>query len=185
MVYGLVTLATYTPLPPPLLPTASGTIPGCYLHENPGKYTKVCRYLANQYGISTDQPFAWNPSLQTSALVLCHRATVTVFCKKAPSDDITTYCYPEMNTTEAGTASSCNCFSYVMLDDAYNDYEITMSELLAWNFWLTGNCDTALYANLEESATRAVCIGTSTASPAPTALPEARTHTTAFRAKFD
>jgi hypothetical protein len=60
-----------------------------------------------------------------------------------------------------------------------------MSELLAWNFWLTGNCDTALYANLEESATRAVCIGTSTASPAPTTLPEARTHTTAYRAKFD
>jgi hypothetical protein len=38
----------------------------------------------------------------------------------APSDDITTYCYPEMNDTEAGTASNCNCFSYVMLDDAYN-----------------------------------------------------------------
>jgi hypothetical protein len=38
----------------------------------------------------------------------------------APSDDITTYCYPEMNATETGTASNCNSFSYVMLDAAYN-----------------------------------------------------------------
>jgi hypothetical protein len=40
--------------------------------------------------------------------------------RESTPDDITTYCYPEMNDTEAGTASNCNCFSYVMLDDAYN-----------------------------------------------------------------
>ncbi|KAG2019056.1 hypothetical protein GB937_005347 [Aspergillus fischeri] len=101
---------------PPLLPTAPGTILGCYLYKNPGKYTELCQF---------------------------------------------------------------GC------DDFASAYEITISELLAWNSWLMGNCGTALYANLEESATRAVCIGTSTASLEPTTLPETTAHTTAYRAKYD
>jgi hypothetical protein len=48
--------------------------------------------------------------------------------------------------------------------DFIDDYNITKTELLAFNPWLTGDCDTALVANLDETATRAVCIGTGTAS---------------------
>lgn len=34
---------------------------------------------------------------------------------------------------------------------------------MAWNPWLAGDCDTALYANLDSSDHRAVCIGVSSA----------------------
>ncbi|PKX89321.1 uncharacterized protein P174DRAFT_435426 [Aspergillus novofumigatus IBT 16806] len=95
---------------PPLLPTAPGTIPGCYLYDTPANYGR---------------------------------------------------------------------------DDFASVYEITMSELLAWNSWLMRDRDTALYANIEESVTRAIYMGTSTASPASITLPETRAHTTAYQAKFD
>jgi D-hexose-6-phosphate mutarotase len=39
-----------------------------------------------------------------------------------------------------------------------------MTELVSWNPWLTGNCDSALFAGLNDTATRAVCIGTGTAT---------------------
>jgi hypothetical protein len=41
------------------------------------------------------------------------------------------------------------------------------------------------YANLDESAARAVCIGTSTANPAATTLPKTTAHNTAYRAEPD
>jgi hypothetical protein len=37
-----------------------------------------------------------------------------------------------------------------------------MAEFVLWNPWLTGDCDTALYANLDETETRAFCVGTGT-----------------------
>lgn len=40
--------------------------------------------------------------------------------------------------------------------------------MLAWNPWLAGDCDTELYANLNQSDTRAVCIGINTSATATT-----------------
>lgn len=43
---------------PALLPTASGTISGCYEYGNPANYTTLCRFYAGLNGISTDQLLA-------------------------------------------------------------------------------------------------------------------------------
>lgn len=43
--------------------------------------------------------------------------------------------------------------------DIEADVEITETELLTWNPWLAGDCDTELYTNLDSSDYRAVCIG--------------------------
>lgn len=52
-------------LPPEtLLLNASGTIEGCLKYQNPGKYTTLCRYLAWENDVSTDNLFDWNPSLE-------------------------------------------------------------------------------------------------------------------------
>lgn len=53
-------------------------------------------------------------------------------------------------------------------------------ELLAYKgLWYSA------YANLNESATRAICIGMGTATPAPIILSETTTLTTAYIAEFD
>lgn len=38
-------------------------------------------------------------------------------------------------------------------------YGVKLAELLAWNSWLSADCDAALFANLNSTASRAVCIG--------------------------
>jgi hypothetical protein len=124
-----------------LVPMANMAV---YLYENLSMYIKFCRYLTYLYGISTDHLLAWNPTLDTnitncilsssnSFCVLPHENSIFGFKKRrldcenrdlieaAPSDDTTTYCYPEMNATEAGTASNCNWFRYVMLGGAYDN----------------------------------------------------------------
>lgn len=40
--------------------------------------------------------------------------------------------------------------------------------MLAWNPWLTGDCGTELYANLDTSNFRAVCIGVDTSATTTT-----------------
>lgn len=61
--------------------------------------------------------------------------------------------------------------------DIEEDVDVTEAELLAWNPWLAGDCDTQLYFNLTENDVRSVCIGidtnatttsTSSTSAAPT-----------------
>lgn len=43
--------------------------------------------------------------------------------------------------------------------DLASDYSVTLSQLTAWNTWLSSDCDTALFAGLSAEDTRAVCIG--------------------------
>ena len=47
-------------------------------------------------------------------------------------------------------------------------YGVKLEDLLAWNTWLLGDCDTALWANLSSTASRAVCIGVGSKSAAAT-----------------
>lgn len=55
---------------------------------------------------------------------------------------------------------------------------------MAWNTWLLGDCDTALWANLSSTASRAVCIGVGSKSAAATTTistgSETATSTTVF-----
>ncbi|KAJ5426043.1 hypothetical protein N7465_001113 [Penicillium sp. CMV-2018d] len=164
----------YIYTPTALLPTASGTIPDCYEYENPFN-TTPCRYLAWDHEISTDQLFAWNPSLDTNistcTLDPAHSYCVLQYQNSTDSSILSeTNCLP-INATESDTVANCNCFGMVdgyadkeeaTCSEFISDYNITMTELILWNPWLTGDCDTALYANLDETATRAVCIGTGT-----------------------
>jgi len=106
----------------------------------------------------------------------------------------TAYCLP-VNTTEAGTASTCNCFTQVSgyqnnsgksqsvydlsaskllsadfqsgydCEELASDFSITLSQLTTWNTWLGSNCDTALYAGLDADHTRAICIGVNASAP--------------------
>lgn len=64
---------------PALLPTASGTIPGCYEYENPSNYTSQCVDLASGYGISMKQLVAWNPSLVNNATT-CNLNMANSYC---------------------------------------------------------------------------------------------------------
>lgn len=162
----------------PVLPTAPGTIPDCYMYEDASNWTKPCRFLAWSNGITTDELFAWNPSLErnvsTCVLDQSHSYCVLQYQNSSQSSQSfgISLCWP-INATEPNTVSNCDCFGIVAgydAEDEYScstfmdDYNITKAELLAFNPWLTGDCDTALFANLDETATRAVCIGTKTAA---------------------
>lgn len=51
-------------------------------------------------------------------------------------------------------------------------------ELMTWNPWLAGDCDTALYANLTDNDSRAVCIGVGSATSTTTTTTMTASETT-------
>ncbi|CDM37952.1 hypothetical protein DTO013E5_10197 [Penicillium roqueforti] len=165
-----------------LLPTASGTIPDCYDYENPSNYTSECVAMATFWGITMKQMVTWNPSLVNNAST-CELNKENSYCilryenSTASTEDTDSgLCLP-MNATEAGTAFNCNCFTSVDLsysdvytcDDIIYDYSLTMDDLVSWNSWLEGDCDTALYASLNATDDRAICIGVGSAAATTTA----------------
>ncbi|KAJ5136402.1 hypothetical protein N7448_004956 [Penicillium atrosanguineum] len=164
----------------PLLPTASGTISGCYDYENPSNYTSQCVDMAAGYGISMKQLVAWNLSLENNAST-CNLNMANSYCilryenSTASTEDTDITCWP-ITATETGTASNCNCFTLIDMsdspdytcDDLVYDYSLTLAELVSWNSWLAGDCDAALYANLKVTDERAVCIGVGSASTSKT-----------------
>ncbi|KAE8353839.1 hypothetical protein BDV28DRAFT_132335 [Aspergillus coremiiformis] len=168
--------------PPPLLPTAAGTIPGCYEYANPNEDLIRCRDFAGVNDVSPDQLFAWNPSLErnvsTCTLQLDHSYCVKQYKNSTARPTYSySYCVLDLSVDiiEPGTAPNCNCFNYVEWGDDYTcqdfalDYEITVSQLLAWNSWLVRDCDAALMGNLNKTSTRAVCVGVGNApSTTPT-----------------
>ncbi|KAE8150567.1 hypothetical protein BDV25DRAFT_172050 [Aspergillus avenaceus] len=133
---------------PTLNPTAPGTIPDCYLYENPSYYTTLCRDLGRDNDVTVEDLSEWNPSLTNNA------ANCTVSSSYS-------YCVQKY---ENSTSSS---------------YGVTVAELLAWNTWLSGDCDTALVANLNTTSTRAVCIGVG--SKSATTIPASTGSGTATR----
>ncbi|KAB8227370.1 uncharacterized protein BDW43DRAFT_247217 [Aspergillus alliaceus] len=167
----------YEYIEPTLLPPAPGTIPDCYLYQNPPHFTKLCRDLAWDNNISGEDLAKWNPSLEKD-MANCTLTSTYSYCvkyKNSASTDYTSYCLP-IDATEAGTVSNCNCFTSIdgydagdyTCDDMASAYGVTLAELLAWNAWLSGDCDTALFANLNNTASRAVCIGVGSKSAVTT-----------------
>ncbi|KAF7116754.1 hypothetical protein CNMCM5793_005311 [Aspergillus hiratsukae] len=174
---------------PTYLPTAPNTLTDCaeYRDYDNTTFANSCSYVAFAFHVTTDQLMDWNPSLSTNVST-CALQPGYSYCV-VQSDDSTitgdgsSICLP-INATESTTVSNCNCFTQIWgyLSDDYScadiatDVEITETELLAWNPWLAGDCDTELYANLDTSESRAVCIGidtsatttTSSTSAAPT-----------------
>ncbi|KAL4749618.1 hypothetical protein BDW72DRAFT_194649 [Aspergillus terricola var. indicus] len=184
----------------PMMPTAPGTIPDCYRYANADNYTTLCRYILGSYGISFEQLLDWNPSLDTDKYS-CTLSLGNSYCvlqyenstDPETSERTTSNCWP-INATESSTVSNCNCFGIVdglgapsdfACKDFMSNFNITKADLINWNPWLaTGDCNAALYSDLSETATRAVCIGTGTVIttlPADTASVTA-TRTTATRA---
>ncbi|KNG89016.1 hypothetical protein ANOM_002404 [Aspergillus nomiae NRRL 13137] len=167
----------YEYIEPPLLPTAPGTIPDCYLYQNPPYFATLCRDLARENEIPSEDLAEWNPSLEKDMANCTLTSTYSYCVKKYENstlpEDISTYCLPT-DATELGTVSNCNCFTSIDVYDAEeytcaklaSDYGVKLAELLAWNTWLSGDCDTALFANLNYTARRAVCIGVGTKSAA-------------------
>ncbi|OGE52702.1 hypothetical protein PENARI_c009G09663 [Penicillium arizonense] len=91
-----------------------------------------------------------------------------------------------LNATESTTVSNCNCFTGVngydkgeyQCADIDEDFDITEAQLLTWNPWLGTDCDTNLYASLNDTDTRAVCIGVgSSTSTTATTTPSSTTAT--------
>ncbi|KAJ5248571.1 hypothetical protein N7468_000022 [Penicillium chermesinum] len=119
---------------PAQLPTAPGTISGCYKYQNADEYTNLCRDLAYDNSITVADLAEWNPSLNN-----------TFNCTL---DQKYSYCALKF---ENSTYYTCN--------ELVADNGITLTELLAWNTWLSEDCDTALLANLTIFDDRAVCIG--------------------------
>ncbi|OGM50928.1 hypothetical protein ABOM_000718 [Aspergillus bombycis] len=178
----------YEYIEPPLLPTAPGTIRDCYLYQNSPSFTTLCRDLARDNDVSGEDLAEWNPSLEKD-MANCTLTSTYSYCVKkyensTSTEDISSYCLP-IDATEAGTVSNCNCFTsidgydagdYTCADMAVT-YGVKLVELLAWNSWLSGDCDSALFANLNSTSRRAVCIGVGSKSATATTTTSTRSGT--------
>ncbi|RLL93315.1 hypothetical protein CFD26_102048 [Aspergillus turcosus] len=169
-----VTSATFSPVDRSIPTTTSD--PGyiytpTYLPTAPDTLTDCAEYRDSR--LRQHDLMEWNPSLSTNVST-CALQPGYSYCVVQSDDSTTTgdgssICLP-INATESTTVSNCNCFTQVY------GYLSDETELLAWNPWLAGDCDTELYANLNTSDSRAVCIGidssatttTSSTSAAPT-----------------
>ncbi|KAJ5958935.1 uncharacterized protein N7479_006085, partial [Penicillium vulpinum] len=174
---------------PTYLPTAPDTLTDCVQYRDYSSTTSnSCIYISFAFHVTTDQLMEWNPSLSTT-LSTCALQPGYSYCvldsddSTTTDDDSFTFCLG-INATESTTVSNCNCFTqvYGYMSDDYpcadlaGDVDITEAQLLAWNPWHAGDCDTELFANLDNTDTRAICIGidssatptTSTTVAAPT-----------------
>ncbi|KAK3369408.1 hypothetical protein B0T24DRAFT_707942 [Lasiosphaeria ovina] len=140
------------------LPMASGTIQGCASYANFNDNTtdaslNSCSYIAYAYGVELSDLLAWNPSLSKDATACALQRGLS-------------YCVQKTETT---TFVPDGNYCASIADDA----SIPLAQLKTWNPWLGSNCDTALFANLDENDLRAVCIGISSTAPtgSPTAEP--------------
>lgn len=61
--------------------------------------------------------------------------------------------------------------------DIASDGRITVKQLKAWNPWVGSNCDTGIFADLEGTDSRVVCIGVNGITPTPTASSQSTTST--------
>ncbi|KAL4739523.1 hypothetical protein BDV11DRAFT_169938 [Aspergillus similis] len=165
-----------------VMPTASGTLSNCtdYRNYDSAGDRNNCSYVAFAEAIDLSDFLDWNPSLPSTDCIL--QAGYS-YCVGNGGDSSTgtdsSYCL-DLNATEAGTISTCNCFTRIRgyQNSTYgfgcstleSDYHVTLAELLAWNSWMGSDCDAALFQNLSTYDTRAICIGVgSSSSPTPTA----------------
>ncbi|OOO12854.1 Peptidoglycan-binding lysin domain-containing protein [Aspergillus oryzae] len=138
-------------------------------NSHPSYDTTLCRDLALDNGISVEDLVKWNPSFEKD-MNNCTVWSAYSYCVKKYENSTSTqftwtYCL-RIDATEAGTVSECNYFTSI------NGYDAG------------GDCDTALWANLSSTASRAVCIGVGSKSAAATTtistVSETATSTTVF-----
>ncbi|KAJ5436947.1 hypothetical protein N7445_007832 [Penicillium cf. griseofulvum] len=143
---------------PTYLPTAPDTLTDCVAYRD---YSNTTLSNSCIYKVSITSGYL---------------AQLKLTKKTATTDSDSTSLCLGINATESTTVSNCNCFNqvYGYMSDDYTcadleeDVNMTEAQLLAWNPWLAGDCDTEIYANLNTSDTRAVCIGVDTSATATT-----------------
>ncbi|KAK3679998.1 hypothetical protein LTR78_000375 [Recurvomyces mirabilis] len=196
-------IPTSTPAPagfdwePTFLPHAAGTREDCAWYANYSSAVPMsCQDIADEYAISIEQLLDWNPSLNSdpSNCSLQPGYSYCVVSSDAAVDTSRNDCTP-INATKivTGTAQNCNCF--IRLSGTYaqsygcaqieSEYSLTDSSLIDWNTWLSSSdCDTGLYANLDEGDYRPLCVGLNatqsigTISAGPSGTPSPTTVTT-------
>lgn len=62
--------------------------------------------------------------------------------------------------------------------DLVEGIDVTIDQLKIWNSWIGSDCDNGLYADLNETDSRAVCIGVNNIKPTVTFSGESRTTAT-------
>ncbi|KAL6230178.1 hypothetical protein BDW75DRAFT_248902 [Aspergillus navahoensis] len=166
------------------LPIATSTLEGCeYSRDYNPDYPdqNLCTNVARSLDITTDHLLEWNPSL-SSDMSTCALQPGYRYCALKDEDSphisgctkITDYasnptwdgCLP-VNATEPTTVSNYNCLTIaygsfaggMLCSYIESSYNMTEEQLQTWNPWLAGDCDIALYANLDATDMRAVCVG--------------------------
>ncbi|KAL6230075.1 hypothetical protein BDW75DRAFT_245169 [Aspergillus navahoensis] len=165
---------TFTETP---LPLAPDTLEDCeYYRDYDPDYPELnlCKRVAKSVDVTTDNLLEWNPSLPSDMSTCALQPGYRYCALKDESYEITDYssnpnwdgCLP-VNATEPTTVSDCNCFTItygsfaggMLCSYIESFYNVTVEQLQKWNPWLAGDCDTALYANLDAREMRAVCVG--------------------------
>ncbi|KAL4883820.1 hypothetical protein BJY04DRAFT_216155 [Aspergillus karnatakaensis] len=161
--------------PPPLPPKTPESLTDCYKYDATYYDDTPCDFLALDHNVPFTDLVEWNPSLENDR-VNCMLSPAYSYCVKKYENstvpDNETMCL-SVEATEDGTASNCNCFTYVnsydegemTCEDLVDTFGITPRQLLAWNTWLLeGYCTTSLFANLADYTHRSVCVGVGSSS---------------------
>jgi LysM repeat protein len=173
------------------MPTASGTIPNCVSYVNYNSNTTIedwnsCSFAVYAYDVAFTDLIAWNPSL-SSDQSSCEFQAGLSYCVR--QTNASSYVSPDngclqVNKTEImdGTSPACVCYTEVDgsdggygmgCDDVASDSSITVAQLQSFNSWLGSgsldDCTSAMFADLDENDTRAVCIGVNSTAPTSTA----------------
>ncbi|GIZ44486.1 hypothetical protein CKM354_000768300 [Cercospora kikuchii] len=166
-----------------LLPRASGTIEGCVKYQNyvklePGSREDLvkaetrmnsCSFVADFSGTTIDKLRSWNPSLSESD---CRLQPGFSYCVLRSEDDYIEDRYREARCSLGnddpvpGTTNACTCFATVsgldrfdaICEDIAAMYRVSVADLINWNSWLADDCDTDLFAGMEDADQRPVCI---------------------------
>ncbi|KAL5330732.1 hypothetical protein ACEPPN_000252 [Leptodophora sp. 'Broadleaf-Isolate-01'] len=136
-----------------------------------------CNYAVSAYGVDLADFLSWNPVLasyfafnRSLVATSSHSVLITLTDNWVAVDGSGSLCAGNA-TAYTGTISTCSCFTVIdgsIAGYLASDANITTTELAAWNPWIGSDCDTGLYANLNATDSRAVCIGINSTAPAST-----------------
>lgn len=169
----------------PQLPHAPNTLDGCadYLDYNSNSSDpniNSCNSVSYANDVSLSDLHQWNPSLSTDPTNCALQAGYSYCIHKSNS---TSYISPDdacvtltADQIPDGTNAQCVCFAAVIGGEQEDggvtcasladDNSLTLAKLVSINPWLQGgDCDTALFANLQDMYWRGVCIGMNATAP--------------------
>lgn len=129
-----------------------------------------CDFVVAAAGAVLEEFLTWNPSLQ--GMDPCQLQPGFKYCSSHSDAEGPVEGWRNcLNVTEPypGTVSDCSCFTKIAAYDAglYScedmalDFNVTLSDFVRWNSWVGSGsgCSAALYAGLEGSEERPVCVG--------------------------